>query len=210
MVLADGLTLMGEYGAGTMTEFQAFYAPTFRYSFGVGRLSLDSHVDAAGDGGGHGHGGTLEQVPPSHDLTYVRVNYLPLRWNMEAAQANLSVWGSAGEVRPETAGEVPLFWNLGGQIDYETRRIYAALRSEHYEASTFQHRIDTAQLGIAPYEHDYDRLALWFVIQARQYTGALHDGTELSALVRLFKRRAWLEAGVTQDGKAQAMLMLNF
>ncbi len=208
-MLADGLTVMGEYGAGTMTEFQAFYAPTFRYSVGLGRLTLNSHVDSSG-GGDHGHGGTTGQGVPSHDLTYFRINYLPVRWNMEAAQANLSVWGSAGEVRPETASELPLFWNLGGQIDYETRRIYAALRSEHYEASTFQHRIDTVQLGIAPYQHDYDRLALWFVIQARQYTGALHDGTELAALVRLFKRKAWLEAGVTQDGKAQAMLMLNF
>ncbi len=36
------------------------------------------------------------------------------------------------------------------------------------------------------------------------------DGTEWAALLRLFKRNAWLEAGATQEGKLQAMLMFNF
>jgi len=48
------------------------------------------------------------------------------------------------------------------------------------------------------------------VLQARQYTGGLFPGTEYAALLRVFKRNAWLEAGATQDGKLQAMLMFNF
>ena len=32
IAFAQGTTVMAEYGAGTMTEIQAFYAPTFRYS----------------------------------------------------------------------------------------------------------------------------------------------------------------------------------
>ena len=48
------------------------------------------------------------------------------------------------------------------------------------------------------------------MVQARQYTGDLFRGTEYAGLVRLFKRNAWLEAGLTQDGKLQAMLMFNF
>ena len=42
IAFADGTTVMAEYGAGTMTEVQAFYAPTFRYSVGGGHLSLNS------------------------------------------------------------------------------------------------------------------------------------------------------------------------
>jgi len=48
------------------------------------------------------------------------------------------------------------------------------------------------------------------VVQARQYTGDIYNGVEWAGLLRLFKRNAWLEAGVTQDGKLQAMLMFNF
>ena len=45
IAFANGTTVMGEYGAGTMTEVQAFYAPTFRYSLGFSHLTLDSVID---------------------------------------------------------------------------------------------------------------------------------------------------------------------
>jgi hypothetical protein len=218
IVLAEGTTVMGEYGAGTMSEFQAFYAPSYRYSLGVGYLKLNSHVDplpAGTTGGGHGHGGgavtAAGQSDASHDISYVRVNYLPKRWNMESAQANVLVWGSLGQVNAWTADAWDFAWNVGGQLDYETRRIYASVRTDLYEASIASHRIDTLQLGLAPYKHDYNTLALWFVVQARQYAGeTIHEGTEISALLRLFTRKTWMEAGVTQDGRVQAMLMVNF
>ena len=78
------------------------------------------------------------------------------------------------------------------------------------DASAFSHRIDTLQLGLAPYEHDYEKLATWAVVQARRYTGEIHDGTEWALLLRLFKGGGWIEAGVTDDGKLQAMAMVNF
>jgi hypothetical protein len=210
---ADGTTVMAEYGAGTMSEVQAFYAPSYRFSLGAGHLRLTSHVGtSAAGGGGHGHGGPVAGADEAeHGITYLRANYLPKRWNMEAAQANVFVWASVGQGRFGADGGLETAGNVGGQFDYETRRIYASLRTDFYEAPTIRHRIDTVQLGFAPYKHDYDRMALWFVVQARQYAGeALHDGTEVSALLRLFKRKAWIEAGVTQDGKIQSMLMFNF
>ena len=48
------------------------------------------------------------------------------------------------------------------------------------------------------------------LLQAREISGGLTDGTEVAALLRLFKRSAWVEAGLTQDGKLQAMIMFNF
>lgn len=191
IAFAHGRTVMAEYGAGTMTEAQVFYAPTFRYSLGGGHLSLNSDLNEN-----------------TRDITYLRLNYLPKRWNLEAAQANVFVWGSVGSAH--IGGGDQFAWNVGGQFDYETRRIYASLRSDLHEARAYSHRIDTLQLGIAPYEHDYGTLAVWFVIQARRYTGDLYDGTEWAALLRLFKGNAWIEAGATQQGKLQAMLMFNF
>jgi hypothetical protein len=190
---ANGTTVMGEYGAGTMNEVQAFYAPSYRYSIGGGHLSLQSDLDDT-----------------TRDITYARVNWLPRRWNMEAAQANTFVWASAGRAHIGETGDNEFAWNVGGQIDYETRRVYASLRTDLHEGDSYSHRIDTLQLGVAPYEHDYRTLAVWFVVQGRQYTGGLHDGTEWAALLRLFKRNAWLEAGVTREGRLQAMLMFNF
>ena len=193
IAFANGATVMGEYGAGTMTELQAFYAPSFRYSVGGGHLSLNSSVN-----------------DDTRDITYLRFNYLPKRWNMESAQANVFVWGSVGRAHIGETDDDEFAWNVGGQVDYETRRVYASFRSDLHEASDFSHRIDTVQLGIAPYKHDYATLAVWFVVQARQYTGDLYDGAEYAGLVRLFKSNAWVEAGVTQDGHLQAMLMFNF
>jgi hypothetical protein len=193
IAFAQGTTVMAEYGAGTMTEVQAFYAPTFHYSLGGGHLSLNSELN-----------------DDTRGITYLRVNFLPKRWNLERAQANAFVWGSAGSAHVGESGDSRFAWNVGGQLDYETRRVYSSLRTDLYESSVFSHRIDTLQLGLAPYEHEYDSLALWFVIQGRQYTGGLSEGTEWAALVRLFKRSAWIEAGVTQDGKLQAMMMFNF
>jgi hypothetical protein len=193
IAFADGTTAMAEYGAGTMTEVQGFYAPSYRYSLGGGHLALNG-----------------EGADDSRDITYVRLNYLPKRWNMDAAQANTFVWASVGSAYVGHLDEHEIAWNVGGQLDYETRRVYASLRTDLHEARGFSHRIDTLQVGLAPYAHDYDTVAVWFVIQARQYTNGLYDGTEWAGLLRLFRRNAWLEAGATRDGKLQAMLMFNF
>jgi hypothetical protein len=193
IAFADGTTVMAEYGAGTMVEAQVFYAPTHRYSLGAGHLALNSDLNQS-----------------TWDITYVRGNYLAKRWNMEAAQANVFVWGSAGRAHISGADTDELAWNLGGQLDYETRRLYSSLRTELHEASSFSHRIDTLQLGVAPYQHDYETLAIWFVVQGRNYTGQLFDGVEWAGLIRLFKHNTWVEAGLTREGKLQAMLMFNF
>jgi hypothetical protein len=193
IAFADGTTVMAEYGAGTMRELQVFHAPRHFLSLGAGHLALDSDLDDR-----------------SRDITYGRVNYLVKRWNLEAAQANVFGWGGVGSSTTDDSSEARLTWNAGGQVDYETRRSYAALKTDYYDAPGFSHRIDTVQLGWAPYAHDYATLATWLVVQARQYTGDIYRGTEVALLIRLFKRGAWVEAGPTTDGKLQAMVMFNF
>ena len=189
---AKGTTVMAEYGAGTMNELQLFYAPRYFYSAGIGHLALQSDLDSR-----------------TRDVTYARLNYLARRWNGEGSQGNVFLWGGAGQAH--VGGDGGIFaWNAGAQADYETRRLYASVKTDFHDSSAFSHRIDTLQLGIAPYEHDYDTLATWFVVQGRRYTGEIHDGTEWALLLRFFKRNTWIEAGATTDGNVQAMLMFNF
>jgi hypothetical protein len=193
IAFAQGTTVMAEYGAGTMKEIQIFYAPEYNYSVGGGHVELDS-----------------DETAKTRSITYARLNYLLHRWNLEAAQANIFVWGGAGSATGNTFRGTQFADNAGAQADYETRRVYASLKTDWQGASAFSHRVDTLQLGLAPYQHDYNQLATWFVLQAREYTGGIHRGTEYAALLRLFKGGTWIEAGVTNDGRLQAMAMLNF
>jgi hypothetical protein len=193
IAFAHGTTVMAEYGAGTMNEAQVFYAPKYFWSFGAGYLELES--DLTGE---------------RREIKYARANYLVKRWNMESAQANVFTWGGAGEAYVSETDDSVFAWNAGAQFDYETRRIYGSIKTDLHRSAAFSHRIDTLQLGIAPYQHDYDRLATWLVVQGRNYTGRVHDGVEWALLLRLFKGGAWVEAGATADGKLQAMAMINF
>lgn len=193
IAFADGTTVMAEHGAGTMQELQIFYAPRFDYSVGVG------HADFTSDEDGH-----------REHINYARLNWLAHRWNLDDAQANVFVWGGAGSATGNRFEGTRLSGNAGVQADYETRRIYASMKSDFQRSAEFSNRVDTLQLGVAPYKHDYGGLATWFVFQARHYTGELHSGIETAALLRLFKGGAWIEAGVTNGGKIQAMAMFNF
>src|SRR5262245_54919608 len=115
IAFAHGTTVMAEYGAGTMRWLQVFYAPRYFLSAGAGHLALDSDIDGR-----------------SRDIDYARVNYLIKRWNLESAQANIFGWGSLGRGTVGDSNDGLFTWNAGGQIDYETRRIYASLKSDYY------------------------------------------------------------------------------
>lgn len=193
IAFAKGRTVMTEYGAGTMNELQMFYAPRYWWSAGGGWLEL-----------------TSEDGSKQRRITYLRGNLLAKRWNMPAAQANVFVWGGLGNATGNDFAGSTLARHVGAQVDYETRRIYASLRADLQESEHFSHRIDTLQLGWAPYEHDYDTVATWFVVQGRRYSGGLFEGTETALLLRFFKGGTWVEVGATTDGKLQAMAMFNF
>jgi hypothetical protein len=219
VLYADSTSAMVEYGAGDMKDVQILYAPEFYLSFGLGHLE----VDAPGGGA-------------RHEMTYARVNYLAKRWNMEAAQANIFFWGGAGKAEVElwvpegsvvpppsehdhdlnpgnTVGYWATIkangWNAGGQVDYETRRIYALLKTDAYRSDAFTMRTDVVQFGFAPYEHEANTLATFFVLSGTRSTGNAHNISELALLLRLFKKRVWFEAGVTTDREVRASAMFS-
>lgn len=193
IAFARGQTVMAEYGGATMTEVQYFYAPKYWWSGGIGRTTLEAED------------GSFER-----EIVYARANLLVKRWNLPNAQANVFLWGGLGEASGDTFAGGELTRNAGLQVDYETRRVYSSIKSDLFESDAFSHRIDTLQLGLAPYLHDYDTLASWVVVQGRRYSGGIAEDTEAALLVRLFKGGVWVEAGVTDDGHLQAMFMFNF
>ena len=194
----DGWTFMAEYGTDTMREAQAFYAPKYWWSGGLTFTKLIATEKR------------FERAIPGAQL-----NYLVKRWNLPSAQANVFVWGGVGSARGFDADDTRFSGvsttKLGGQADYETRLVYTSVKTDWFRSSRFSHRVDTLQLGVAPYEHDYEDLAVWFVVQARRITGDVMGGeTEWIPMVRLFKGNFWIEAGVNRDKRAQLMVMMNF
>lgn len=197
IAFSDGWTAMAEYGAGTMSEAQTYYAPKFWYSIGSGHLRIDA------DDGSF-----------SRDITYLRTNALLKRWNLPKAQGNVFAFGGLGRATSSNVAGVETVGQAGLQADYETLRFYSSAKTEFHHTSAFDHRIDTLQLGFAPYAHRYDGVATWLIAQGRDYTGGIYSGTEVALLLRLFAARrwgsVWFEAGPTLDGKLQAMTMFNF
>ena len=189
----DGTTLMYEFGGDAMQEAQAFYAPRYWWSLGGGYVKLED-----------------EDQTFSREIGYARVNFLVKRWNMPAAQANIFAWGGLGSARGSDFEGRETATHAGLQMDAESLNYYVSFKTDFQHSTEFAHRIDTLQLGIAPYRHDYKKLATWVVVQGRNSTGGLYDGIEGALLLRFFRGPVWLEAGVTADGDPQAMLMINY
>lgn len=190
---ADGWTFMGELGGDSMRELQAFYAPRYWYSIGGGALELE------------GEGDRYERR-----MQYARVNFLPKRWNLPAAQANVFTWGGLGRATGTDVGGSELSSHLGAQVDYETRRVYASFKFEHHDASVFSMHSQTLQLAWAPYPHEYDVLATWLLFQVRDASRHVQDDPETAYMLRFFKRGSWIDVGLSDEGQWQLMLMFNY
>jgi hypothetical protein len=48
------------------------------------------------------------------------------------------------------------------------------------------------------------------VVSATKFSGNIQEDTQVSLLLRFFKKFAWVEVGATTDGKPQARVMLTF
>lgn len=186
---AGGHMLMIDHQSD-LDQWSYTYSPSFRWSVSAGRLRLEG----------------LERTG-SLDLRYARAARLLHRWNLPTAQANAFAWAGLGEAR--TGLGTGAARHLGLQLDYETRRIYTAFVSELHEGEGWSHRLDTASLGWAPYPHDVDRMATWFVLKGMRATNAREREVKPAAVLRLFTPRWWLEVGTDADGKPLANLMLN-
>lgn len=210
IAFADSWTLMHERDSD-MLETSLYYAPTYWFSFGP-TVSISRSTEK----------GIRREANIFH------TNFLLKRWNMPNAQANIFATIGAGRVKT-TVSPTPMPAHPGHTIvnmslpinrtentrhatlqgDFETRQFYSAVKFDAHQASSFLDRTDMMQMGFAPYAHDYEDLAVWFVAQVKKKRG-LHNETEGGAFVRLFKKNIWLEVGMTEGRRSQIMLMINY
>jgi hypothetical protein len=223
IVFADSAVVMAEYGAGNTREIQVFYAPRHFFSLGAGHLELDTVGDIP-------HEVTyarLNYLAKRWNMEGAQANVFV--WGgvgsafigaftpqvLQPGQAPLPGHGHGGSQEP---GEVPYrresfretAWNAGGQIDYETLRIYTSFKTDTHRSSTVSHRVDSLQFGFSPYGHEVDSLAAWLIVSGRRYSGDQAEGDEVALLLRLFRKNTWVEAGATLDGEVRAMAMFSF
>lgn len=187
---AGGQMLMLD-ASDDLQQLSVTHAPSFRYAFAAG------HLRAA----------DLTGADDTLSTTYLRAAILAKRWNLPRAQANVFVWGGLGSARYAGADGSR---HIGAQVDYETRRIYTSLVSELHEGSGFSYRFDTAAVGIAPYEHDMERMASWIVLKAKHTSNARDTSLKPEIAWRMFTAKWWLDAGIDADGKPSINLMLNY
>lgn len=192
---ADATTFMAEYSRDT-SDLSLYYAPRFDRSYGGGwhRYRRAAH-----------HGQNLER-----EFRFLRINHLARRWNLPRAQANAFLWASLGTARGSEFNGSKGAVNVGFQLDYETLQLYTMLKSDYWHTAAYAHRMDVAQLGLAPYQHRYGGWATWLVAQLDQSSGALQREQGGALLLRFFNETTWIEAGVDDDGKPRANLMINF
>ena len=192
---ADGYMLMIDATADYQ-QLAYTYSPSFRWSVSAGHARVED----------------IDGLDGNVSVSFVRSARLLHRWNLPRAQGNAFVWGGLGRARYSNAAlpNGQAVWHAGLQLDYETRRIYTAWVTEYFNGDGWQFRSDVASLGIAPYEHDMDRMATWIVLKAKRSSGMRMDEINKELAVRLFTQTWWVDAGVDQRGRPALNLMFNF
>lgn len=190
-------------------ETDLYYAPTYWFSLGPSVIISQNHPNTV-----------------RREAAIMHTNFLVKRWNLPGAQGNIIATTGLGKVKTtrqndqgishithlpvaisETQRENTQHATLQG--DYETRQFYASFKLDAHRSSSFLDRADTVQLGLSPYPHDYEDIAVWFVGQLKKKRG-LNDDTEAGGFVRMFRKNIWLEVGVTEGRRSQIMLMINY
>lgn len=162
-----------------------------------------------------GTGAIVEKFDQRRTYTSAHVGWLVHRWNLEDAQGNLYLFGGPGYFRHEALdGETEEdggFLRLGAQADYETRRIYTALRyTERRNLSRFDlldDRLD-ASVGFAPYLAKFSELNSWVIFRVMTFEN--FDSVYYVPTLRFFYKNFLWEMGMSFSGMAQLNFMVRF
>ena len=101
------------------------------------------------------------------------------RWNMPKAQGNAYVYGGIGDNS----------YHGGGQIDYETRKIYTLYSYNYFKIGDKNFNNSKMRLGYAPYEGGYSELNTWFILEYNT------DVESLTPILRFFYKNVLWEVG---------------
>ncbi len=147
---------------------------------------------------------------PEGRVTYsgLQLDYLLSRWNGVDHQANIYIYGGAGNSSLDDKNGVATM--AGFEADAENRKYFGLIKGESMQtdvASDFNHI--EGRLGIAPYEAEYNEMATWFMVQA-QWHPQLERKTVITPLARIFYKSFLLESGVSLDGDWMMNFMFHF
>ncbi len=142
-------------------------------------------------------------------LNAARVTHLVKRWNKPDSQANLyfkTGFGVAYSDAGELDGETSAAGFAGLAADWEDRRYFISYENRYTEAGGIADFFQqSARVGWAPYEGDFDDLHTWLMLQVKHSPESEGNFT-LTPLVRFFKGVHLLEVGMSNRGE----VLLNY
>lgn len=171
------------------------------------------HLDIGPD---HAFGELVTNVAPGHALglhlnefsggsaepdlggATVVLNHLAWRRNTAESQANLYLSAGAGllglEDDDSRAGLSAAF-----QLDWETRRLHAALIGHGLFGDRISQGELKAHLGFAPWVAAYEKVAPWVMVEIARVVGRDAE-TEVAPMLVLMYQAYRLELGITGEG----------
>jgi hypothetical protein len=192
----DSWMTMGELGKD-YSEASLIYTFIPTTAVGVGLTGLTYKHSAAK------HERRIETVD-------AHINHRLARWNFPEAQANIYVLMGVGQARGNFFSATQTVLQPGLQLDYETRRLYAALKWHGSYAKAFDYTRYGLSGGFSLYKTEYDEWQPWLILEASRKGGDLKDATEVTPYLRFIHKTLFIEAGAPfQKGQSQG-LKVNF
>lgn len=152
----------------------------------------------------------FSQDEANTELGLLKLNHLLWRDNGHDYQANIYLHGGVGAVDQEWGerGTHGLFM-AGVEADWETRRLYTALKHYQFHAPGKLDLYTTqARVGFAPYEADFKSLQTWFMLQA-MVIDEVQEEVMITPMMRFFYQNVLWEIGSSTRGDWMLNLMVH-
>lgn len=171
------------------TRLHSSYSLSHRFSFG---LSYERATYRGSDA----------------EFVYPHLSFLVKRWNFPDAQSNIYLTGYGGPRFYE--GRSAAFFGWSGQVDYETRRIFLAARSDLKSSQQeIQFRSYSIKGGVAPHLASFEELQTWMLVQV-SYRDHLDQRLSIGPVLRFFYQNVFWEIGATFRGDLLVNTMVHF
>lgn len=192
----DSWMTMGELGRD-YSEASLMYTFTSTTAVGAGLVGLKYM---------HGPAAHTRRI----EMADVHVNHRLARWNFPEAQANIYLQLGLGQATGNFFAQRQTVLQPGIQMDYETRRVYAALKWHGSYANAFDYTRYSLSGGFSFYKTEYDEWQPWLVLEAARKGADLKDATEITPYLRFIHKTLFIEAGAPfRNGRSEG-LKVNF
>jgi hypothetical protein len=130
-------------------------------------------------------------------LNALQMNNLLKRWNNKDSQANFYLKSGLGVA--DQNDDQALAAHTGIALDWENRRFFTSYENRFTQAGDIDDfYMQSARVGVAPYEGEYGDLHTWLMLQVDHKPEA-NDKFTFTPMVRLFKDVHLVEFGVSDE-----------